>query len=462
MEREVSLYKKNIRYYLLAALIALELLMSFSFLGYVHIEPISITFAYIPVLLAGVLGGLPEAVILGAVFGLSSMWKAGANYVLPFDQLFSPFLSGHPLESLALSVGSRTLFGFFIGLLYMAAKRVRGTGFWIFLISIFGRFFHSVLVYSTMGLLFPETGYHIGNALQGFGTINNIVTSVMTAVIVTLLWRLEKLSAWQDFCLRVEKAQRLQLGGHYHRFSFIVITLLTICLSMAVAVYFVNRMNYVLSQSGIILSKANYSDLMHLQLQFLIGILSMMVLVVVFLILNRKYTAYTDYEAKIDALTGVMTRNAFFHACGKAMRELCFDKNIYGYFVMIDVDHFKNINDHYGHPEGDRILRNIAQELREIFSTDGLTGRVGGDEFAILIYMPMPKETLETKLEFFLEQVHKIEIDSQGLSCSIGAVCVTEDKTIEAYYLGADRLLYMAKKQGRDRYVIGTLEDTAS
>ena len=85
---------RNIRWYLLGTLVALELLMSFSFLGYLHISPISITFAYIPVLLAGILMGPFESMAVGAVFGAASMWKATASYVMPVDQLFSPFTSG--------------------------------------------------------------------------------------------------------------------------------------------------------------------------------------------------------------------------------------------------------------------------------------------------------------------------------------------------------------------------------
>ena len=83
-------------WYVLMALIALELLMSFSFLGYFHIAPISITIAFLPVMLAGALLGPLESTVVGLVFGLASMWKASASYVLPADQLFSPVLSGHP------------------------------------------------------------------------------------------------------------------------------------------------------------------------------------------------------------------------------------------------------------------------------------------------------------------------------------------------------------------------------
>ena len=96
--------------YVFAVLITLELLMSFSFLGYFHVEPISITTAYLPVLLAGALLGPLESAAVGLCFGLASMWKASASYVMPADQLFSPLLSGNPMGSLLLSTGSRVLF----------------------------------------------------------------------------------------------------------------------------------------------------------------------------------------------------------------------------------------------------------------------------------------------------------------------------------------------------------------
>ena len=112
----------GLRLYLLGSLIAVELLMSFSFLGYLHIAPISITFAYLPILAAGCLLGPLESTILGMVFGLASMWKASASYVMAGDKVFSPLWSGSPLESVLLSVGVRMLFGLVIGLLYLGAR----------------------------------------------------------------------------------------------------------------------------------------------------------------------------------------------------------------------------------------------------------------------------------------------------------------------------------------------------
>ena len=60
-----------------------------------------------------------------------------------------------------------------------------------------------------------------------------------------------------------------------------------------------------------------------------------------------------------------------------------------GYFMMVDLDHFKQINDQYGHPQGDQALRGVAWHLREIFGAYGPVGRLGGDEFAVLLQPPV-------------------------------------------------------------------------
>ena len=459
MKLKAFCHKNKIRLYLLLALIGLELLMSFSFLGYVHVEPISITFSYIPVMLAGALLGIPDAVAVGAVFGLASMWKAGANYVLPTDQLFSPFMSGHPLESLLLSVGARMLFGLLIGLLFYLAKRVRFAGLWVCVVAFWGKLLHSVLVYGCMGLLFPESGYHAGSALQNLMSPSDTVANLVTMGIVLLFWLVERSNTWRQFCQKLQKVQSRQWGGHYHKFSIAIVVLLAVVLSMFVGIYFVNRMESVLSGSGIALSKENSADLLHLQVQFLIGILSLMTLLAIFLLFNRQYAAYMEREADTDNLTGVMTRRAFFKACQNDMAGSMGGKEADGSFMMVDLDHFKQINDQYGHPQGDQALRGVAWHLREIFGAYGPVGRLGGDEFAVLLQPPVSEQTLQAELERFLSQVHELDIGGQKLSCSIGVVFTASGKTIDELYKKADGALYRAKQQGRGHYVIGPAVD---
>ena len=135
---------------------------------------------------------------------------------------------------------------------------------------------------------------------------------------------------------------------------------MTLCSAGAVAVYFVHRIDYVLDLEGIQLSDSTYSDLLHLQIQFLIGIISLMSLVVLFLVFNRRYATYLNYEAKMDALTGALSRKIFSQMCSRLLEELYPRREAAGYFMMLDLDWLKEINDRFGHPAGDQVLQEMA------------------------------------------------------------------------------------------------------
>ena len=441
------------------ALIAVELLMSFSFFGYIHIEPISVTTAYIPVLLAGALVGPGSATAVGAVFGLASMWKASASYVMAADQLFSPLYSGNPLGSLILSVGARMLFGLAVGFLYLPAKRLRRPWAGVAAVSFFGRSIHSLLVYSAMGLFFPETGYGPGSAFSGFFTPLNVLTNLGTAGIVLAFWGLSRSPGWTRFRRRLELDQTVQAGERSrHGVALAAVSALSLAFALAVTFYFVHRMDYVLEVNGIALTDTGYTDILHLQVQFLFGILSMMALLVLFLTLNRRYVASMAQEGRQDSLTGAMTRRAFFTACGRALRSLERQGEVRGYFIMVDLDCFKEINDTHGHPEGDRALKETARVLREGFPRGSLIGRMGGDEFAALVCADLSAPELEVALRHILDRIHRITWEDRHLTCSVGALAFRAAQAPEELYLAADRLLYEAKEQGRDRYVIGPAE----
>lgn len=134
--------------YLFCILIAIEILMSFTFFGYLHIPPISITIAYLPILVAGCLYEPTHSVTMAFLFGFASMYKASASYVMPADAVFSPFLSDAPASSLMLSVGTRALFGFLIGILFQAVRKSRHYRLWIGLISAVAPKIHSLIVYT--------------------------------------------------------------------------------------------------------------------------------------------------------------------------------------------------------------------------------------------------------------------------------------------------------------------------
>lgn len=145
--------------YVFVLLLAIELIMSFTFLGFIHIDPISLTTAYIPIVVAGCLLGPLESTLIGLVFGLASMYKASALYVVSDDKIFSPLYSGNPIGSILLSVGSRVLFGFVIGYLFSIIKGRRYEKIGIWILSLISQWIHAFLVFTVMGACFPQLGY---------------------------------------------------------------------------------------------------------------------------------------------------------------------------------------------------------------------------------------------------------------------------------------------------------------
>lgn len=457
---DIASYKPEgiTRRYAFGALVAIEMLLSFSFLGYFHVEPISVTTAYIPVLLAGALTGPFEAVTVGAVFGLSSMWKASANYVMPADKLFSPFFSPDPIGSLILSLGTRMLFGLAVGFLYLWARRSRHPLLGIGVVSYFGRTVHSFFVYSSMALFFPKSGYSPLIAFSSLFAPSDILINIVTAGVIIFIFKIVVSKPFLQFKRCLELSESLRSGERRYSLSLFAVVVVTLISAMAVTFYFVNRLIEVLNTNDIFLTGTGYADVLHLQIQFMLGVVSVCILVILFFILNRRYASYMAHEGKIDSVTGVMTRKAFFSQCSKALRSAEEEAQpAEKYFIMLDLDRFKEINDSLGHPAGDKALKETALCLKDVFGPHSLIGRIGGDEFAVLICSSAGRDELETSLRHFMNQMRRTSFGDMTLSCSVGVLPVRENKSPEKLYAEADKLLYSAKEQGRDRYVIGDL-----
>lgn len=376
-------------------------------MGYVHIAPISLTFVYIPVMVAGCILGPKNATIVGAVFGIASMWKASAFYVAARDAIFSPVMSEKPFASILLSVGSRALFGLIIGLLYRVAKNSRHPIAGILLVSTVGRTIHTVLVYSFMQLLFPEAGF-------------------------TLINTLDDIRRW-DFL----------------PFIVIVDAIVVIC-------YLTSRSEFV---RGVLERVRNVDQVNELSSRSRIGMavmLSLALLAIIFILMYQKNFNYLYYEARLDGLTGLMGRQQFFQAGKKILGEMKLEReDAAGCFVILDVDSFKEINDRYGHPEGDRVLREVADHLRKAVGESGILGRLGGDEFVALIRVPLTGEEIETYMSRLREAFATIRVGEQSVTCSIGVIPLEPGVYIEDLYRSADHLLYEAKKKGKNQVALG-------
>ncbi|MFT7129580.1 MAG: diguanylate cyclase (GGDEF)-like protein, partial [Gammaproteobacteria bacterium] len=125
--------------------------------------------------------------------------------------------------------------------------------------------------------------------------------------------------------------------------------------------------------------------------------------------------------------------------------------------VMIDIDHFKEVNDNYGHAAGDKVIIKVATILKDSSRTYDITGRLGGEEYAIMM-VDCDLETASEIAKRLCKELEKQKIDVDGhkikVTVSVGLSTLSEDdNTIEEVILRADRALYRAKDQGRNRVV---------
>lgn len=127
--------------------------------------------------------------------------------------------------------------------------------------------------------------------------------------------------------------------------------------------------------------------------------------------------------------------------------------------LMIDVDHFKQFNDKFGHELGDRVLRSVAQTLTDTVRTSDLVARYGGEEFTVVLPNTAPQVALE-RAQALCDAVMKMPPVADGgnvhppITISVGMACLPEDgQSADALVQNADAALYRAKRDGRNRVV---------
>ena len=157
-----------------------------------------------------------------------------------------------------------------------------------------------------------------------------------------------------------------------------------------------------------------------------------------------------------DALTGTMIRRAFFERADE-MVALARRQHSLVTLAMLDVDHFKAVNDTHGHPAGDRVLASLGDLLRRALRATDVVGRVGGEEFAILLPaagVTAAKLLLERMLEEFAAITHEGTAGASfHLTFSAGVAQFEPLMSIDMWVAVADAALYEAKSEGRARVV---------
>ena len=157
--------------------------------------------------------------------------------------------------------------------------------------------------------------------------------------------------------------------------------------------------------------------------------------------------------AACDYLTGLYNRRYFYDNGPKLVNE-CLRLKMSSAVAILDIDHFKRLNDTYGHEIGDKVLRAVADRLQTIFEgSDNLLSRLGGEEFAILF--PQMDSLAATKLcDEIRSEISRLRVTADdeevSVTVSIGVAEITGYETFENYLNAADQFLYMAKHKGRN------------
>jgi diguanylate cyclase (GGDEF)-like protein len=162
--------------------------------------------------------------------------------------------------------------------------------------------------------------------------------------------------------------------------------------------------------------------------------------------------------AKQDSMTGALTRRGFFAEVEREFRRAGrYDRP--STLIVIDVDHFKSINDRYGHPAGDAVLVSIANTCMATMRRSDVFGRIGGEEFGLLLPETHAEEAREAAerirhmVESTIVQVGGVEVRAT-VSMGVAPRPATTE-TVATWFAEADIALYEAKQFGRNRVVVG-------
>jgi len=152
-----------------------------------------------------------------------------------------------------------------------------------------------------------------------------------------------------------------------------------------------------------------------------------------------------------DSLTGLLNRRAFLEASERELHRAARARQQCS-VVMVDLDHFKHINDRHGHAAGDAILKTAASSLRSVLRGEDLVARWGGEEFILFL----PNTDSSAALRVAEKARNTLAADderSPGITGSFGVATHREGRTLESTIAAADQALYRAKEAGRNRVI---------
>ncbi len=168
---------------------------------------------------------------------------------------------------------------------------------------------------------------------------------------------------------------------------------------------------------------------------------------------NRQVTLMS--ELMIDPMTGLYNRRSFEESLDKEIENVE-ATGAKSYVTIFDIDHFKEVNDTYGHSNGDIVIKALCKMMKEKSKDMGLAFRYGGEEFVILFHDVELSKVMnvveDIRTEFRCYYFHFMNKD--GITCSCGVAEYAKGESSKAWFNRADSALYKAKEGGRNRTVI--------
>ncbi|QLF93833.1 diguanylate cyclase [Pseudomonas sp. ABC1] len=174
---------------------------------------------------------------------------------------------------------------------------------------------------------------------------------------------------------------------------------------------------------------------------------------------RRRWEQDLERMAMTDPLTGLANRNAFMSRMQLALGQPTRGEDV-GALLMLDLDHFKRVNDSFGHAAGDQVLVYLARILREVLRASDTVGRLGGEEFAVLLPSTgrAGASMLAERLRNRLEQ-SAVEVDGARIFVTMSIGIAMFDGDIKHILARADEALYKAKANGRNRVEFASDDD---
>ncbi len=172
---------------------------------------------------------------------------------------------------------------------------------------------------------------------------------------------------------------------------------------------------------------------------------------------EKRANAELNRLANTDALTNLANRREFFGALERELRRIQRSDSELS-MLILDIDHFKRINDHYGHDVGDKVLVELSGLLGTVVRDIDLVARIGGEEFGVILPETSSQGAFwvaERIRETVIRHQFALGVDKSPLSCSVSAgvatACAGEDMQASDLYKMADTRLYIAKHDGRNQ-----------